>query len=131
METLRSLKLITRPGDHWVSFDVEDGFYSIAIAPQDREAFTVNLDGQLLQQCALPMGWSLSPHIFQKFTEGFTNYLRDPESTSASAPPSNLGPTALKKWRRWRRVLTGARLLPLVDDFAMFAQGYDNTMTLK
>jgi hypothetical protein len=28
-------------------------------------------------------------------------------------------------------VLTGARLLPFVDDFAMFAHGYDNTPTLK
>jgi hypothetical protein len=63
METLRSLKLITRPGDHWVSFDLKDGFYSLAIAPQDREAFTVDIDGQLLQLCALPMEWSLSPYI--------------------------------------------------------------------
>ncbi len=51
METLKSLKLITRHGDHWISFDQKDGFYSLAIAPQDKEAFTVNLDGQLLQLC--------------------------------------------------------------------------------
>ncbi len=48
METLRSIKLITRPGDHWVSFDLKDGFYSLSIAPQDKEAFTVNFYGQLL-----------------------------------------------------------------------------------
>ena len=131
METLRSLRIITRPNDHWISFDLKDGFYSLAIAPQDREAFTVNLDGQLLQLCALPMGWSLSPFVFQKFTEGFTDYLRDPEATStAPSTPSSLGPKALKKWRRRRRVLTGARLLPFVDDFAMFCQGYDNTLKL-
>ncbi len=47
METLRSLKLIARPGDHWVSFDLKDGFYSLAIAHQDWEAFTVNLDGSM------------------------------------------------------------------------------------
>jgi hypothetical protein len=131
METLRSLKLITRPGDHWVTFDLKDGFYSLAISPQDREVFTVNLDGQVLQLCALPMGWSLSPYVFQKVTEGFTDYLRDPKSTSTSARPSNLGPKALKKWRHRRRVLTGSRLLPFVDDFAMFAHGYDNTLSLK
>ncbi len=61
METLRSLRLIAKPGDHWVSFDLKDGFYSLAIAPQDREAFTVNLDVKLLQFCALPMGWCLIP----------------------------------------------------------------------
>jgi hypothetical protein len=48
METLRSLRLISKPGDHWVSFDLKDGFYSMAIDPKDREAFTVNLDGELL-----------------------------------------------------------------------------------
>ncbi len=49
METLRSLRLIAKRGDHWVSFDLKDGFYSLAIATQDIECFTVNLDGKLLQ----------------------------------------------------------------------------------
>jgi hypothetical protein len=88
METLRRLRLIAKPNDYWVSFDLKDGFYALAIAPQDREAFTINIDGQLLQLCALPIGWSLSPYTFQKLTEAFTNYLRDPErSTSSSARP--------------------------------------------
>jgi hypothetical protein len=33
METLRSLRIITRPNDHWISFDLKDGFYSLATAP--------------------------------------------------------------------------------------------------
>jgi len=84
METLRSLRLIAKPGDHWVSFDLKDDFYSLEIAPQDREAFTINLDGKLLHFCALLMGWSLSTYVFQKFTEAFTNHLRDPESSTPS-----------------------------------------------
>ena len=64
METLRSLRLIAKTGDRWVSFDLKDGLYSLAIAPKDKEAFSVNLNGQLLQFCALPMGWSLSPYVF-------------------------------------------------------------------
>jgi hypothetical protein len=132
METLRSLRLIAKPGDHWVSFDLKDGFYSLAIAPQDRECFTVNLDGKLLQFCALPMGWSLSPFVFQKLTEVFTDHLRDPESSTPSpAGQSSLGPKALKRWRRRRRRLTGARLLPFVDDFALFEVSYDETLKLK
>jgi hypothetical protein len=133
METLRSLRLIAKPGDHWVSFDLKDGFYSLAIDPKDREAFTVNLDGQLLQFCALPMGWSLSPYIFQKLTEVFTDHLRDPESSTPSPgalAAAKLGPKALKRWRRRRRRLTGARLLPFVDDFAMFEEDYDKTLLL-
>ena len=100
METLRSLRLIAKPGDHWVSFDLKDGFYSLAIDPKDREAFTVNLDGQLLQFCALPMGWSLSPYVFQKLTEAFTDHLRDPEPSTISPGAlavAQLGPKALKR----------------------------------
>ena len=48
METLRPLKLIAKPGDHCVSFDLKNDFYSLEIAPKDKEAVTVNLDGQLL-----------------------------------------------------------------------------------
>ena len=42
---------------------MKDGFYPLAIDPEDKEAFTLNLDGQLLQFFALPMGWSLHPYI--------------------------------------------------------------------
>ena len=56
METLRSLRLIAKPDTDSVSFDLKDGFYSLAIAPQDNEAFTINLDGTLIELCALPMG---------------------------------------------------------------------------
>jgi hypothetical protein len=56
MENLRSLRLIAKPGDHWVSFDMKDGFYSMAIDSKDRETFNVNVDVQLLYFCALPMG---------------------------------------------------------------------------
>jgi len=45
METLWSLCLITKPDDQWVNIDLKDGFYSLAIEPKDREAFTANLDG--------------------------------------------------------------------------------------
>ncbi len=48
METLRHLRFIARPGDHWVSLDLKDGFYALAIHPKDREAFTINLNVQLL-----------------------------------------------------------------------------------
>jgi hypothetical protein len=109
METLRSLRLIAKPGDHRVSFDLKDGFYSLAIDPKDGEAFTVNLDGQLLQLCALPMGWSLSPYVFQKLTEVFIYHLRDPELSTSSPEAlaaAKLGPKALKRWRRRRRKLT-------------------------
>ena len=45
METLRRLRYIAKPKDHFVSFDLKDGFYALSIHPKDREALTVNLDG--------------------------------------------------------------------------------------
>ena len=48
METLRVLRRIAKPGDHWVSFDLKDGFYSLAIDPKDKKAFKVNLEGQVM-----------------------------------------------------------------------------------
>jgi hypothetical protein len=78
------------------------------------------------------MGWSLSPYTFQKLTEAFTNYLRDPErSTSSSARPLLPPSKAKRKWLRRRKRLIGARLLPFVDDFALFPEGFDATMVLK
>jgi len=132
METLRRLRLIATPYDYWVSFDMKDGFYALAIAPQEREAFTIHIDGQLLQLCTLPMGWSLSPYTFQKLTEAFTNYLRDPERSTNSSEGLLSPPTkAKRKWLRRRKRLTGARLLPFVDDFALFPEGFDATMLLN
>jgi hypothetical protein len=48
METLRRLRYIPTPNAHFISFDLKDGFYALSIHPIDREAFTVNLYGQLL-----------------------------------------------------------------------------------
>ena len=73
--------------------------------------------------------------MLQKLTEVFTNHLRDPESSAPSpsdpsATSTRLGPKALKRWRRRRRRLTRARLLPFVEDFAMFEDTYDKTLAL-
>jgi hypothetical protein len=75
MEIPRPFRLIANSGDHCVSFDLKDGFYTLALDPNGIEAFTVNIDGQLVQFCALPMGLSLSPYVFQKLTEVFTDHL--------------------------------------------------------
>ena len=75
------------------------------------------------------MGWSLSP---KKLAEAFTYHLRDPESsTSSPGGQKSQSAKAQKRWRRRRRRLTGARLLPFVDDFALFAASYKKALKLK
>ena len=39
METLQSLRLIAEPGDHWVSFDLKDRFYSVTL-PREMMSFS-------------------------------------------------------------------------------------------
>ena len=40
-----------------VSFDLEDGYYALALHEDDRDYFTVEVDGELFQFVGLPMGW--------------------------------------------------------------------------
>jgi hypothetical protein len=47
MESLRRLRYIAKPNSHFVSFDLNDGFYALSLHPKDHEAFTINSDGQL------------------------------------------------------------------------------------
>ncbi len=131
METQGRLRYIAKPNDPFVSFDTKDEFCALSIHPKDREAFTVNLHGHLLHFCALPMGWSLSPYTFKKCTDVFVNKLRNPEANTRPDRLPKLSAKAKKKWLRRRRLLTGARLLPFVDDFAVVANGFDETMRRK
>jgi hypothetical protein len=73
------------------------------------------------------MGWSLSPYVFQKLTDVFVNKLRDPEATFKIGKTSK----SKKRWISRRRRLTGARLLPFVVDFTMFAKSFAAAMELK
>ena len=61
METLRRSRLIAKPIDYWVSFDMKDRFYALAIAPQDREAFTINIDGQFFANVCASHGLATKP----------------------------------------------------------------------
>eukprot|EP00873_Tetraselmis_striata_P013848 jgi/Tetstr1/434112/TSEL_023256.t1 len=47
METLMGVRHLTTKGDYMLSFDLQDGFYALGIAPSDRDYFTVNIRGTL------------------------------------------------------------------------------------
>jgi len=44
-ETLANLRHLTRRGDYMFSWDLQDGYYALGIAPEDRDFFTVNYRG--------------------------------------------------------------------------------------
>eukprot|EP00873_Tetraselmis_striata_P028319 jgi/Tetstr1/448583/TSEL_035832.t1 len=108
METPMGVRHLNKKGDYMLCFALQDGF-------SDRDYFTVNIRGELCRLCGLPMGWSLSPYYLVTFTMTFVRGLR---SSATSTPAGNV--LRSRRWLRrgrWR----GARILPYVDDFLLFA----------
>jgi hypothetical protein len=126
METLLGVRHLTRKGDYMSSFDLQDGFCALGINQTDRNYFTVNVRGQLYRLAGLPMGCSLSPFYFCKTTLTFVNFLRNPDPKEQIAMMSSCSKTYLKR-TRWR----GARILPYVDDFLLFASTEEEALTLR
>eukprot|EP00873_Tetraselmis_striata_P001682 jgi/Tetstr1/421946/TSEL_012845.t1 len=69
----------------------------------------------------LPMGWSVSPYYFTTFTMTFVEHLRSPTT------PAALGNVLRSRRWRWR----GARILPYVDDFLLFALSEPEALELR
>ena len=59
------------------------------------------------------------------------NKLRDPKAAARPGRTPNISAKAKKKWLRRQRLRTGARLLPFVDNFAVFANGFNETLRHK
>eukprot|EP00873_Tetraselmis_striata_P009240 jgi/Tetstr1/429504/TSEL_019409.t1 len=78
-ETLTRLRHLVRPGDYMLSMDLEDGFYAVGIAPEDRDYFTIDYRGKLYRLAGLPMGWRLSPYHVCSLTATFNHHLRRPD----------------------------------------------------
>ena len=72
------MRLIAKPIDYWVSFDMKDGFFALAIAPQNREAFTMNIDGQLFAVVRTPHGMVTKPVHLPKTHGGVYKLLERP-----------------------------------------------------
>eukprot|EP00873_Tetraselmis_striata_P027735 jgi/Tetstr1/447999/TSEL_035301.t1 len=107
-ETLSHLRNLARPGDYMLQMDLQDGFYAVGIAPEDRDFFTVDYRGTLYRLAGLPMGWSLSPYYFCQFTNVLTRALRRNPAEADGTPIFR---------RRF-----GLRMLPYMDDFLFLAR---------
>lgn len=93
-ETLKRLQSMLQQGDSMFSFDLQDGFQALAVAPADRKYLTFLLEGVgYVQLAVLPFGMSSSPFAFGKLMRVFTTGLRSPLAHSSLPPaPSPLLP---------------------------------------
>ena len=136
-ETLKTLSRIARKGDYMFSFDLQDGYHAIGIAPEDRKYFTFNLNGRLLQASALPFGWNASPYVFVKTMKVMVQALRSPTGAQdlldlqelQSTPVARVGGKGHSRFSHLRRQggkvipkARGLRILPYMDDFLVLCR---------
>ena len=95
-----------------VSFDLQDGYYHLAIKEEDRKYFTFCVNGECYRCVGLPFGWTASPRIFTKLMRPVVQALR-----SMATPTPADGWAGHRKKRR-RHVL---RVLPYLDGFLFIA----------
>jgi hypothetical protein len=105
---------------------MQGGFYALSINPADRDYFIVNVRGQLYILAGLPKGWFLPHFYFCKMTFTFVNFFRAPDPKLSIAMPGNCTKTCVRR-TRWR----GAKILPYVDDFLLFATIEEEALTLR
>jgi hypothetical protein len=105
-------------------FDVKDGLYALGIVREQRDLLTINVRGQLYRLAGLPMGLSLSSYHFFTFTDTFVRHLRQSNPGGFATkngrhthPDGNIPSKCCLSHTRWR----GAKILPYVDDFLLFA----------
>ena len=110
MRGLRDVRELARPGDRMIAFDIADGFYHLAIAPECRSYFAFRIDGEIFRMAALPMGWTASPAVFTEFMAGVFRHL--------SRGRSHGGPLVTRRF-------PGMRGIPYVDDFIFFLGSED------
>ena len=125
-ETLKRLRRLARPNDFMFSFDLEDGYYALALHEDDRNYFTVEVDGELFRFVGLPMGWNLSPYIFCKRVRTLVQELRSPDAPR----PASIKRRG-KKWRAQLKENRGMRILPYVDDLLVLARSHKEAVHFR
>ena len=122
-ETLKMLRHLAPGNSHMISFDISDGFYCIGVAEEDRDYFTVSIQGELLRFAALPMGYTRSPLIFCQLMSQLVRHLRAPSmGQGMSRPQRHQALRHLSSKRQRRRPWRGVTLLQYVDDWLILGK---------
>ena len=75
-ETLKSLRRFAMRNAWMVSFDLQDGYYHLAVKAEDRPYFTFCIGGDCFRCVGLPFGWTASPRVFTKLMRPVVRALR-------------------------------------------------------
>ena len=110
-ETLKSLRRFAMRNAWMVSFDLQDGYYHLAVKAEDRPYFTFCIGGDCFRCVGLPFGWTASPRVFTKLMRPVVRALR-----SMLVPEA--GDARCRGKKRRRHAL---RVLPYLDDFLLVA----------
>jgi Reverse transcriptase (RNA-dependent DNA polymerase) len=68
LDTLHTLSSALCPNDFLSAFDLEDGYFHLAIHEDYQKYFGFRVNGQGYRMVAAPFGWSGSPQAFMVFT---------------------------------------------------------------
>ncbi|XP_075959924.1 LOW QUALITY PROTEIN: uncharacterized protein LOC142963104 [Anarhichas minor] len=77
MLTHRGLCRSIRPGDWFVTIDLSDAYFHIAIYPAHRRFLRFAYQGRAYEYLAIPFGLSLAPRVFSKCVEAAMSPLRN------------------------------------------------------
>lgn len=75
METKESIKLSVRQGDWMVSVDLQDAYYQIPIAKEDRRFLCFRWREQIFQFRVLPFGLCTAPQVFTRIFAPLASHL--------------------------------------------------------
>ncbi len=67
-DDLHTLADDVQQGDWLASFDLQDGYMHLAVAPEFQHYLGFRVNGECFVCCTLPFGWNDSPRIFQAFS---------------------------------------------------------------
>ena len=127
-QTLKDLRHMVGGQDWAVSFDISDGFYALGVAEEDRDYFTVQVQGKYYRFAALPMGFKNSPYHFNQLMVQLVRHLRAP--TMSQKMPRHLRHLSTKKLIK-QKTIKGIAVLQYVDDFLLIGRSAADMRTKR
>lgn len=85
MDTMDAVLKLVRPHCYMLSLDLQDAYYSIAVAPWCRKYLRFQYDGTLYQFTCLPNGLASAPRMFTKVLKAPLGFLRRTQTWTMSA----------------------------------------------